>query len=223
MFHFKFIANEFLIVAIDFVCAHRHRVLCSVHIVTEFIPFTTNEFPSSSSSSPVLLVTEFIPFIVIVSVRAHHRHHVRLLVVNKFLLSSTCISFSLCLLSRPFSVCLPNRGVHHRVHHRLHLRVLTSYLWSQTKFDQLPLVTAMSSVNQVRHLPANEIISFLQADDSQCRAVSTALKSEVNTLIASDQAVCICSSPGSPGLRPLTLYDWQAFNALDTGANCPST
>jgi len=72
----------------------------------------------------------------------------------------------------------------------------------ETKFDQLPLVTAMSSVNQVRHLPANEIISFLQADDSQCRAVSTALKSEVNTLIASDQA---------------------AFNALDTGANCPST
>ena len=67
MFHFKFIANEFLIVAIVFVCAHRHRVLCSVHIVTEFIPFTTNEFPSSSSSSPVLLVTELIPFIVIVS------------------------------------------------------------------------------------------------------------------------------------------------------------
>ena len=144
--------------------------------------------------------------------------------MNKFLLSSTCTSFSVSAVM-PFSVC-PNCGVHHRVHHSLHLRVLTSYLWSQTKFDQdrhLPSVTAISSVDQVRHLPATKIISFLQADDSQCRAVSTALKSEVNTLIASDQAVCICSSPGSPGRRPLTLYDWQAFKALDTGANCAGT
>ena len=135
------------------------------------------------------------------------------------MLKSSSLLISFCMLHHPIlsprgSPPCPSRGVHHRAHRSLHLRILTSYLWSQI---------ATSTVNEIRHLPANQIISFLQADDSQCRGVSTALKSEVNTLIASDQAVCVVPLSGSPGRRPLTLYDRQAFNALDTGANCPST
>jgi hypothetical protein len=53
----------------------------------------------------------------------------------------------------------------------------------QTQFASVELV------DQVRHLPASEIVNFLQSDDSQCRSVATALKAEVKTVIAADVTV----------------------------------
>jgi len=55
--------------------------------------------------------------------------------------------------------------------------------------------------NQVRHLPANDIVDFLQKDESACRSVASSLKSEVNRLINVDQ---------------------KAYTDLDTGVNCPN-
>jgi len=66
----------------------------------------------------------------------------------------------------------------------------------ETQFASVELV------DQVRHLPASEIVNFLQSDDSQCRSVATALKAEVKTVIAADVT---------------------AYTALDTGAACPSS
>jgi len=63
-------------------------------------------------------------------------------------------------------------------------------------------LASVELVDQVRHLPATEIINFLQSDDSQCRSVATALKAEVNTVIAADVT---------------------AYTALDTGATCLSS
>jgi hypothetical protein len=50
-------------------------------------------------------------------------------------------------------------------------------------------LASVELVDQVRHLPASEIVNFLQSDDSQCRSVATALKAEVKTVIAADVTV----------------------------------
>merc|ERR1711934_1163048 len=66
--------------------------------------------------------------------------------------------------------------------------------------DHAPQTTLLV-LDQVRHLPADEIVAFLQKDESACRSVAGSLQTEVKRVIGADET---------------------AYRALDTGVNCPN-
>merc|ERR1711934_884031 len=66
--------------------------------------------------------------------------------------------------------------------------------------DHAPQTTLLV-LDQVRHLPADEIVAFLQKDESKCRSVAGSLQTEVKRVIGADET---------------------AYRALDTGVNCPN-
>jgi len=66
--------------------------------------------------------------------------------------------------------------------------------------DHVP-ETTLPVLDQVRHLPADDIVAFLQRDESSCRSVAGSLQTEVKKLISADET---------------------AYGALDTGVNCPN-
>merc|ERR1711959_200074 len=66
--------------------------------------------------------------------------------------------------------------------------------------DHVP-ETTLPVLDQVRHLPADDIVAFLQKDESACRSVAGSLQTEGKRVIGADET---------------------AYRALDTGVNCPN-